>query len=355
LLAAREGGALPDLTLYRDGDRVTARWLKDGGDNANEHIRFVEEGSVRLPPEDVRGAITRFVKAVLDRVSGLSDDEVLQLREDWEEIQGLTEEDRRIFEWGARLGVDARFEDELSPEHEDLLRANLPRWGKDIADDLLSSSTIKHFGADASWIEEARALAGNDVVERRSSAKRSLPALAPKGKAHLMGHAHAVDFRKSMDIPNVITDMEDFVRDLGWAESPFKVAKSSPSSLIRGFLGYSKGDAPVLVAHGDSEDTPTGRFLLARSLYMRICSESGKPRLVTDSHVWDQRASRAFAAEILAPAEGLRGKVRSGKASLLDVRHLAEDFGVSTEVVRHQLENYNVATVEGTPSSDALW
>jgi len=355
LLAAREGGALPDLTMYRDGDMVTAHWLKDGGDNTNEHIRFVGEGSVRLRPEVVRGAIARFVEAVLDRVSDLNDDEVLELREDWEEIQGLTEEDRHIFECAARLGVDARFEDELSPEHENLLRTNLPLWGKDVADDLLSSSTIGHFSGDASWIEEARALAGNEATERQSSAKHSPLALKYQKTAHLMGHAYAVDFRNSMDIPNVIRDMENFVRDLGWAETPFKVTNSSPSSVIRGFLGYSEGDAPVLVAPVNSENTVQERFLLARSLYMCSCSGSGKPRLVTDSHTWDQRASRAFAAEILAPAEGLRDKIRSPKASPLDVQHLAEDFGVSTEVIRHQMENYDVAIVGKTPSSDALW
>ena len=51
LLAAREGGTLPDLTLFRDGDDVLARWLKDGGDATHPSLRFVQEGQARLPPD----------------------------------------------------------------------------------------------------------------------------------------------------------------------------------------------------------------------------------------------------------------------------------------------------------------
>ena len=49
LLAAREGGALPDLTFFRDGDAVLLRWLKDGGDASHPFLRFVQEGQAHLP------------------------------------------------------------------------------------------------------------------------------------------------------------------------------------------------------------------------------------------------------------------------------------------------------------------
>lgn len=355
LLAAREGGALPDLTIYRDGDMVMAHWLKDGGDNTNENIRFGGEGWVRLSPRDARESIGEFVKTVLDRVSDMDDDEVVQLREDWAEIQNLTEAEQEVFEWAARLGIDARFDDDLTSDDEEYLKTQMPRLGKGVADDLLNSSAICHLRKDVSWIQEAHTVANNVVVNGNSRVIRNAPPFEKKQTAHETGHAHALAFREATSTPNVIRDMQDVVRDLGWAEKPFALTNSSPGSVIRGVLEYTNGQVPVVVTHSESEDTPAGRFLLARSLYMQNCTGSGVPRLVTDSHTWDQRASRSFAAEILAPAQALDTRINTRKVSPMHANHLAEEFGVSTELILHQIDNYNIATLEKTPLSHALW
>lgn len=112
-LAAREGGALPDLTLFRDGSAVLARWHRDGEDAAHSFLRFVQEGQAYLDPEAVRTDLERFVDAVLERLAPLSHPEAAQLRDDWAALRTLTHEERQLCAGAARLGIDAHCDDAL--------------------------------------------------------------------------------------------------------------------------------------------------------------------------------------------------------------------------------------------------
>jgi hypothetical protein len=86
----------------------------------------------------------------------------------------------------------------------------------------------------------------------------------------------------------------------------------------------------------------TIRFLACRGLYMALRGATRGPRLVTDARTWVQRASRAFAAELLAPrtsaleryAEAER-RVGCDEAEVQVARH----YDVSPKVIRHQIEN----------------
>lgn len=113
LLAAREGGALPDLTLFRDGDAVLARWLRDGGDASHPSLWFVQEGQVRLSPEAVRDSLETLVDTVLQRVANLQHADVAQLRDDWHDLRNMTPNEIELCAWSARLGINAHYDDEL--------------------------------------------------------------------------------------------------------------------------------------------------------------------------------------------------------------------------------------------------
>lgn len=60
--------------------------------------------------------------------------------------------------------------------------------------------------------------------------------------------------------------------------------------------------------------------------------------------VWSQRASRAFAAELLAPAEELAARA-TGRVTYDQVAELASEFQVSQMVIEHQLTNHRIASV----------
>ena len=51
MLAARQGGVLPDLTIYRDEKSVVARWIPDGEDSAHPFLRFTGSGEIQMDPD----------------------------------------------------------------------------------------------------------------------------------------------------------------------------------------------------------------------------------------------------------------------------------------------------------------
>ena len=140
-------------------------------------------------------------------------------------------------------------------------------------------------------------------------------------------------------------DLAEFVRRLGWADEPVFFTKAVPSSSLHAVVDYGVGDVPVLAAHSSPSQT-SERFLLARSLCLQARSPGSERRLVTSSHTWDQRASRAFAAELLAPADALRQRIRDQAVSTREVAQYADEFLVSPTLVERQLENHALAQVD---------
>ena len=70
--------------------------------------------------------------------------------------------------------------------------------------------------------------------------------------------------------------------------------------------------------------------------------------MILSSLATDRQArSRAFAAELLAPAESLRRRLGSTLVEPEQVDELGHEYGVSTEVIRRQIENHGLATVVG--------
>ena len=110
-------------------------------------------------------------------------------------------------------------------------------------------------------------------------------------------------------------------------------------------MDHGPADVPVFAAHPPANET-TERFLLARSLFLEANSMVVERRLVTSSHTWDQRASRAFAAELLAPADALRDRINGNSVSSRDVAQYADEFMVDPVLIERQLENHALARID---------
>ncbi len=350
LLAAREGGALPDLTVFRDGDAVLVRWLKDGGDASHPFLRFVQEGQAHLSPEAVRASIEKLVDAVLQRVSDLPHAEVAQLREDWADLCRLTAEESNLCAWSARLGINAHYDDELSDSEAERLKSAIGEFDGRMADDLLDASAIDAIARDLDWINEAHRRAR---TARRTVANTTVLPLSLRDSprsdgwtAYAAGYRQARALREQSGLGNDrLPDLGDLMRRLGWADTPMLATDKVPSSSLDAVVDYGRDGVPVVAAHSLGRET-SERFLLARSLFLQTCSPNSERRLVTGSHTWDQRASRAFAAELLAPADALRQRIRGQEVSAREVAQYADEFLVDSTLVERQLENHALAYVD---------
>ncbi len=350
LLAAREGGALPDLTVFRDGDAVLARWLQDGGDASHPFLRFVQEGQAHLSPESVRAGIEKFVETVLERVSDISHAEVAQLRDDWADLHRLTPDETNLCAWSARLGIDAHYDDELPDREAERLKSAIRRLEGRIAADLLDATAIGTVANDVHWIDGAH--------RRTRTARRTSAVNALRGQSwqdsldHHDRTAYAAGYRQARVLrersglgTDGVVDLERLMRRLGWADAPMVATDTAPSASVYAVVDYGGDKAPVAAAYPSAQQA-SERFLLARSLFLQVCSSRSERRLVTASHTWDQRASRAFAAELLAPADALQQRICGEAVSPREVAQYADEFLVDPALVERQLENHALARVD---------
>jgi hypothetical protein len=106
-------------------------------------------------------------------------------------------------------------------------------------------------------------------------------------------------------------------------------------------VGVAPGDSarPTIVLGGVAGPSGT-RFIQGRALWHRLAKD-GSTFLITKSYTDLQKVGRAFAAELLAPAEGIRNKLPlpPSEAVQEDLGFVAEHFGVSPILIEHQLEN----------------
>jgi hypothetical protein len=82
------------------------------------------------------------------------------------------------------------------------------------------------------------------------------------------------------------------------------------------------------------------KFAAARAAFLTWSKSGNSSRLVTAARTRDQQASRAFAAELLAPAKFLRKKLgERGEVSPFALDDLAEEMGIAPSVVYYQAKN----------------
>jgi Zn-dependent peptidase ImmA (M78 family) len=85
------------------------------------------------------------------------------------------------------------------------------------------------------------------------------------------------------------------------------------------------------------------RFAFCRALFEYLIASETPSALVTTARTERQKRNRAFAAELLAPTEWLREAWGGQLVGYEALEEAAEALGVSSEVVRRQLENHRIA------------
>jgi hypothetical protein len=343
LLSARDGGALPDLSIWSDGAESILHWDPDPPSTKAARVRFVGQGHVRLPANSVQVGLTSVVNLVLGRLEalGLQDDEdALRLRTAWSAVgdsaAGEPETCRRL----ALLGLNPYDPDEATEEMiaaVDCAGAVLPAV---LADDLLEGTRPAELLADLAWVEGGV----------REFGTGGPPRLAPMGRtAHEAGYAAAREARRllGLDAQSPVGDLPAaLVTRLGWSEEVERELHGAASSRLDAVVGWSPTThEPLSIVPSTRSDAAT-RFRLARAAYLVLSgAATAAPRLLSAAATRPQRASRAFAAELLVPATALAERVRGAVSEAL-VEEVAEEYRVSPLLVKHQIENHRLGTIE---------
>ena len=112
--------------------------------------------------------------------------------------------------------------------------------------------------------------------------------------------------------------------------------------LVDAVVTRNEAELPAFAFRRRSEESR--RFHFCRAL-AEVLFSPGSDTFLTRAHSERQQRNRAFAAEFLAPSEGLRSRVSGSVADSDDIDELATEFGVSSLVIEHQVRNHRIARV----------
>ncbi|HUY92296.1 MAG TPA: hypothetical protein VMV10_26380 [Pirellulales bacterium] len=348
LLAARHGGALPDVSLYCDHDHIVAKWRADPEVERNgAPVRFIGEGEARLSREDVEQGLEAFVLQVISRLEGAQGAEVEHLRTEWSALCDSRKNEEDLCTWAASMGLDPYDAFALSDDIIDLLERELPSLEPELRTDLVEATSAKYLSLDLDWLSKARRKTGASA-EMTNGFDWSGGITRPKSPkiAHEWGYQRAVLFRSSVRLePGPIPDLPELLhRQCHWSWDADQIVERSGPTRVSGMVTSDSQGRPRVIWPGASGDS--ARFLLARALFFVPLLHAGETaRLVTKAHTWEQAASRAFAAELLAPADALRAEF-SGGIGQEELQAAANRFAVSTMVIEHQIKNRQIGWIE---------
>lgn len=326
LRSVGEGFVWPDLSLvsgYGDGH---ADWWSDATTRLGAQVRYLTAGTASVGSENYESALRNFIEATIIR---LEDQGIVgfPLAEEWQAILDLDAEEREFCAVAARLGLDAF---EVSDDVAEVVAKVGTELEMTLLDDFLEAAQPEHLSDDIRWINLAAQAVDSQIV-----AKEQLPAVEPadpKLPPAQRGLIEAVRVRALLGI-----SPEERVDPFRW----LAVAEiENPDESLVGLGGLSSSKAAVLATNGLQRVSSGRRFAAARAL-REFAASNESHFLVTTSRLPGQQVNRAFAAEFLAPVNGIDAALPGGRDSVSweIVEEIAQQFEVSPIVVSHQIED----------------
>jgi hypothetical protein len=329
LRGAGDGMAWPNLTLVPEGGLTRAVWVPDR-ERALGPVRFVSVGDAWARSEDVTEGLARLVNHVMDRLveAGLPK---TRLSEEWEAVANTDDEEAAFCRAVARLGLDPySVDDQTAADVLDVV-GSLP---EELVGDFLDNADPRALRRAAVWTQRAldgataaAAKARNTLQPLYEAASTGSELSADAELPWTAGYRMARQVRQTLKVPSV--DRFDISPWVG------KTTSSRDSAGIQGVAAVTRNRCGLV--QGDSR---TG-FGQARALGRVLTRPEQHSFILSAARGYDERVAGAFAAELLAPADGIRQALDALGERLDDavLDAVARRFGVSPLVIRHQYEN----------------
>ncbi len=349
LAAASEGFALPRL-LIRPGGEGTFSLDWRSVQLPDQRVSFLGGGQAVVDGAELIATLGGFIRAVIGRLEeeGIRDS---LLAEEWAAIEATDPEERDFCMAAGRLGLDPYdIQDETITDAiiriSETLPASLANEFYAAADPRLIS---EQGGILLGFLSEAGEL-DLDISTFRN--------LKDEMAGRLSSVSSQTPWRQGYDFARQLR------RLLNWGEAPFVPSIESLGTLFRippglwsrsvalkngawdflsGAVGATRHGAPYFAIQKRRE--PGKVFTLCRAIFEYLTTTDAPAAIVTQTYSDRQKRNRAFAAEFIAPAEQLRGCIRGDTIAEEDIQELAEAFGTSEFVIRHQIRNHGIINI----------
>ena len=330
LAFAGDGFVLPQLTIVPSSGRMHLRWIRWAPLYAA--VEFVDEAETFVSRADLETEFRTIVEAVVERLRGMDAESPpsVSLVEAWDAINALDPEEVEFSGAAALLGIDP-FDVENSVA--ETIAAFWQRTAPSIREEALASADERTLCRVSKWLEQT--VETLRITGQKNDWTKIRAALSPIRATE--------PWRRGYELADSVR------RHLGVGDGRFEFQAHGPLAVHHGegvppcsrIHGLVAKDAPACVTTSRSE---TGkRFLLARALGDYVGRPEPGVGILTSLFTDRQAQSRAFAAELLAPAESLRSRLDDRFADDDTIDEIGREFGVSGQVVLHQIENHDLA------------
>jgi len=337
---AREGFALPDLELFSEDSVVRAVWKPYRPTSAP--VRFLDEGFALLDRNAVVSGIQTFVGKVVARLESQSVSRT-RLTDEWTAIRETSDAEKEFCETAGALGLDPYdLEDEKADEIFSIAR-NLPVWMKR---EFFLAADSAMLTQQARWISNCLRQLESYETKTKLAGKKGL--YRPQARSLTpwqSGYDLARKFRKEFGLGNPTKPLS-IDKLCGLRKGTLPVIRVGEERQLDAVARLAADLGPQVATSKERESGKS--YLLARALCEYLCSNSEESALLTRISSDRQKRNRAFAAELLAPAEGLRKLLSGSRIARDEVAEVAAHLHVSEWLVEHQVQNHRIATIEAT-------
>jgi hypothetical protein len=329
----RDGFALPDIRFEPDGHyvEITAAPFE----YSNPPVTFTRTAHERAAVDDLERDMAEFIEAVVEK---LSDYRLRNtwLQDRWSLIQvSLEDAEERFFcESAGALGIDPYLCDEAQAH---AIEAAAEYFDDEALLEFLASQRGQQPRSALQWLQAAEAQLGDKAalptIAELAEALRSQPeaqALHPFQPWEL-GYRLAEDCRKALGLnpERVFDDVAEVAALFGG--TGFQVAVGRVPGLRA--EAYVNGAPKIILADLPAPESRTFAMMRAIGDFLAFRQEGRSP--VTDTYSYRQRIGRAFAVEMLAPAEIILQMERDGLAP----DEIAAARNVSELAITRHMEN----------------
>jgi hypothetical protein len=331
---ARHGFALPDLWIIPEGEQIellgTERYIEPA------RLTFTHAIDFKVATATVRTKLAEFIEDVVRRLNEAGVRETA-LHGLWANIRNTDAEAEQFCQLMGALGLSPYYD--LHPEIEAALDRLSDLMSPRALRDLCEASTVDGFQRSATISEIIwKQLPKAQTVDFSAISNIEIPADNHQA-AWRMGYEAVSRIRETFGISSSDPKGgEAFLDRLGVDvdTSVPSVQTNSEISDVSGALERDESHLQVVLA---DERLPQRRFTAARAGYLGWTGAKHSSRLVTSARTRDQQASRAFAAEILAPIGYIKRRASNKVVSMSRIGEISAELGVSSWVVRYQAQN----------------
>ena len=337
--ATTDGYALPDLTITTSGSQTHLRWGRRSTSWAK--LAFLDEGHAIVDRAQFMEDCADFIDRVTRRLLACGIESTL-LQDEWTAIQATDEDESEFCALSAGLGWDPYDLDDAMQGHVVTLADQLGPLSAEAIPAIDASKPLDDCSAILAAIEEARSntlrlpsgltLIGDGRFNNRPPWQTGYD-LARTARSEL-----GLDGQPIQNTELLAEALGQSVEALRQATEP--VAPLEHLALVDGVVARGAGDGASFGLK--SRGQVSWRFLFCRALAEAMSGHGDA--LVTRGNTEQQQRNRAFAAEFLAPSASLSEKISSPVVDEEQVADLAEEFGVSSWVISHQIENHGIAS-----------